>query len=243
MNTIITDHEQETVRSVNTATYAEPVGQSLSDVESYRTMSKAALMSLVIGVLSLSAFVFPIFVGIAPLAILFGFLGYRAAKKYPHEFTGVSVAMGGIALGCVSFFGAIGYHSYVYATEVREGYQRMTFGEDLKTDSEERPISEKAIAMNGQKVFLKGYVRSGLKSSGMKEFLMVGDFGECCFGKSPSISDIVLVKMPEGKTANFDYMLRRVHGTFKVNRRLQSGTLLANDVSGYVYELEADSYE
>jgi len=215
----------------------------MSDVDSYKSLSKAATVSVVIGLLSLTGFIFSVFVSLGLLAIIFGVIGFQTATKYSHEFTGAPVAIFGLMLGSISLFGGVGYHYYVYQTEIRKGYERVSFAADLKETAPGKQVSDKAIELDGKPIFLKGYVRPGLRTEGMTEFLMVGDFGDCCFGGNPKISELVMVKLPEGVTARYDWQLKKVHGTFKLNRRLQKGERIAKDITGYVYEIEADSFE
>lgn len=210
--------------------------------ERYTTLSKYAVVAMVVGVLSLIGFYFSIFMILGVIALVCGVAGYRTIRSAPHEFTGKLPAQLGMLLGLVSVFGGLGFHSYIYATEVRDGYERISFSGDLKTDSESRrAFTERAEDLDGKKIFLKGYVRPGLRRAGINEFLLVGDLGQCCFGGTPNISEVVLVKLPEDQVTHYDFGIRKIHGTFKLHNRLQEGDHIANDVRGFVYEIEADS--
>jgi hypothetical protein len=211
------------------------------EAELYRIRSKAATLSVLFGVLAMAGFLFTIFMLVAPLAMVLGWYGLQVIRRYPHEYMGKGFATVGLSLGALSLFGGSIFHTTIYLTEVREGYERITYYNDLK-NKVDLP-TERAQALDGQKVFLKGYVRSGLRRKGMTECLFVGDFGDCCFGGSPNLTEVVYVKLPEGKTTQFDYMLRRVHGTFRLNSKLQRGDRLADDVQGYIYEIEADFFD
>lgn len=219
----------------------EERGMNAPEAEFYRIRSKAATLSVVFGVMAMAGFLFTIFMLLAPLAMVLGWYGLQVIRRYPHEYMGKGFALFGLSLGSLSLFGGSIFHTTIYLTEVREGYERITYYNDLK-NKVDLP-TERAQALDGQKVFLKGYVRSGLRRKGMTECLFVGDFGDCCFGGSPNLTEVVYIKLPEGKTTQFDYMLRRVHGTFRVNSKLQSGDRLADDVQGYIYEIEADFFD
>jgi hypothetical protein len=210
------------------------------DVDLYKLRSKAATLSLLFGAFAMTGFIFMVFMALAPLAIVLGWHGLKVIRRYPEEYTGKGFATLGLLLGLLSLGGGSAYHATIYLTEVREGYQRITFYADLK-NKDERP-TDRAQELDGQKVFLKGYVRPGLRKDGLTEFLMVGDFGQCCFGGSPNLTEIVYIKMPKDVTTQYDYMLRRIHGTFRLNKRLQKGDRIASDVTGYFYQIDADHY-
>lgn len=211
-----------------------------SDAEMYQLRSKSATLALLFGVFSTVCFVFIVFMSLAPLAIVLGWHGLRVIRRYPEEYTGAGFAKLGIALGLLSLVGGSALHTTIYLTEVREGYERITFYADLKNKAE-KP-TDRAKELDGKKVFLKGYVRPGLRRDGLMEFLMVGDFGDCCFGGSPNLSEIVYIKMPPDQTTQYDYMLRKIHGTFRLNQKLQKSDQIANDVAGYIYQIDADYY-
>jgi len=209
--------------------------------EFYRIRSKAATLSVLFGVMAMAGYLFTIFMLLAPLAMILGWYGLQVIRRYPQEYMGKGMAMFGLSLGALSLFGGSVFHTAIYLTEVREGYERITYYNDLKNKTDFP--TDRAQALDGEKVFLKGYVRAGLRRKGMTECLFVGDFGDCCFGGSPNLTEVVYIKLPEGTTTQFDYMLRRVHGTFRLNSKLQRGDRLADDVQGYIYQIDADYFE
>jgi hypothetical protein len=210
------------------------------DLDLYQLRSKAATLSVLFGAFAMVGYIFVVFIALAPLAVALGWHGLRVIRRYPDEYTGKGFAIFGLLLGFLALVGGSAFHTTIYLTEVREGYQRITFYSDLKNKVAQE--TERARELDGQKVFLKGYVRPGLRKSGLTEFLMVGDFGQCCFGGSPNVTEIVYIKMPPDETTQYDYMLRRIHGTFRLNKGLQKGDRIANDVDGYIYQIDADYY-
>lgn len=218
-------------------------GRKFSDAEVYTSLSKNAVVAVVTGLLSLIGFYFPIFMVLGLVATVCGFAAYRTIRSCPHEFTGKIPAMLGMLMGLASVVGGMSFHSYIYATEVREGYERISFSSDLKTDANaQAPITKRSQELDGEKIFIKGYVRPGLRKNGISEFLLVGDLGQCCFGGSPKLSEVVRVKLPEDVVTYYDFGIRKIHGTFKLHERLQKADQIADDVEqGYVYEIEADS--
>ncbi len=204
----------------------------------YRSISKAAVLSVVFAVLGLMYFIGVIFAILPILAIGFGLHAHSSCKKYPEELTGRKAALIGLALSVLTLLGAGGMHAYIYSTEVPEGYQRISFY-DLKPNTKTQLwYSEKADDFDGKKVFLKGYVRPGDKKYELSSFIMVGDWGDCCFGGNPEITDVVGVSITTDDTVNYSLGLRRIGGTFRVNKN----PLRTNDdeVPQIVYEIHAD---
>lgn len=210
-----------------------------SNVTDYRAVSKAAVASIVLGVIGISSFLAQIFLVLPVLGIIFGLLGILAVRKYPDELVGGAVAKIGLLISAVCLITSVSMHTFIYATELPDGYQRISFG-DLKPSARRGKIfTRRSQELDGKKVFLKGYVRppSG-KKTGLKNFIMVGDFGDCCFGGDVAITDVVAVKIQTDDTVNYGYGLRRIGGTFKLNpNKIPGGE---EDVPQVYYEINAD---
>jgi hypothetical protein len=204
----------------------------------YRSVSKAAISSLVFAVFGLTSFVSPIFVVLPALGAGLGLVALANFKRFPDELVGKLAAQIGLVVSVVCLLASIALHSYVYATEVPEGYQRINFGLLRNNPKTALPFAENAKKLDGKKVFLKGYVRPGAKKTKLKNFIMVGDFGDCCFGGSPKITEVVAVDIKIDKTVNYSYALRRIAGTFKLNPN--SRRTNEKDVPQVFYELHAD---
>ena len=218
----------------------KPVKSAFSQEEVYQAVSKSAVASVIFGVLGLSAFLHQIFLLLPLLALLFGFLALKAIRQWPDELVGKSAAKIGLILGLVCLVASVAMHSFIYATEVPEGYRRISFAE-LKPSSraQKGAFPPRVQEFDGEKVFIKGYVRppSG-KQYGLKSFIMVGDFGDCCFGGDPEITDVVAIKITCDDTVNYGYGLRRIGGTFKLNPRTTVSD--EEEIPRVFYEIEAD---
>lgn len=205
----------------------------------YRAVSKAAVASVVFGVLGSFSIWASVFIILPLLGLAFALIARSNIRRYPEELTGKAPAAIGLVFNLLLLVGSIGYHSYVYATEVPEGYQRISFS-DLKPKPRESslPFSPKAKDLDGKKVFLKGWVRPSDKKSGLKQFILVGDFGSCCFGGSPKPTDVVAVDIVVDQTVDYSLMQRKIGGTFRLNTRpVQVGDA---EVPALYYQLEAD---
>ncbi len=205
----------------------------------YRSVSKSAVASIVFAILgALSSFVTPIFVLLPTLGAGFGLLSLLSFRRFPDELVGKLAAKIGLVVSLVCLVGSVGWHSYVYATEVPEGYQRISYAMLRDNPKTSLPFSEKAKQLDGQKVFLKGYVRPGAKKNNLKNFILVGDFGECCFGGSPKITEVVAINIQSDDTVNYSFALRRIGGFFRLNPATKR--IAEKDVPQVFYEIEAD---
>lgn len=205
----------------------------------YRSISKAAIACIVFAFLGLlTAFIAPHFVVIPLISLVFGVVALFNFRWFPTELMGKPVAIVGLVLSSLCFVGSTAYHSYIYATEVPEGYSRVSFGELRPNSRTPIPFAERAEELDGQKVFIKGYVRPSTKRRKLKEFILVGDFGSCCFGGSPKITDVVAVNIIVDQTVDYGYTLRRITGTFRLNK--QTKQTKEEDIPQIFYEIEAD---
>lgn len=205
----------------------------------YRAISKAAVASVVFAILGLFSLWASVFVVLPLLGLCLALVARSNLRRYPDELTGNKAAILGLTVNLVLLLGSTSFHTYVYITEVPEGYQRISFT-DLKPKPRESnlPYSPKAPDLDGKKVFIKGWVRPSDKKSGLKSFILVGDFGSCCFGGSPKPTDIVAVDIVIDETVDYSLMQRKIGGTFRLNTRpVQVGDA---ELPALYYQLEAD---
>jgi hypothetical protein len=205
----------------------------------YRAVSKAALASVVFAILGSFSLWASVFIILPLLGLIFAVIARSNLRRYPEELSGSTPAVIGLILNLLLLVGSIGFHTWVYATEVPEGYNRISFS-DLKPKPRESslPFSPKAKDLDGKKVFLKGWVRPSDKKSGLKKFILVGDFGSCCFGGSPKPTDVVAVEIVTDQTVDYSLMQRKIGGTFRLNTRpVQVGDA---EIPALYYQLEAD---
>ncbi len=81
--------------------------------------------------------------------------GWLGIQKYPTELSGKPVALIGLALNLLLSTIAPARHAYIYATEVPEGFERISFA-TLKSPmgAPDAPTKE-ALSLDGKKIFLK----------------------------------------------------------------------------------------
>lgn len=185
----------------------------------YRAMSSTAIASIVFAVIAVlfGLFFWPA-LGLAIIGVAVGLLAYRQIRRFPDEFDGKQIAVAGIVLNLVILLAGTGLHTYIYLTEVPEGYTRIQFYElQQDGDGPDQP-TEKAFEIDGQQIFLKGYIHPSSGSGLLKRFILVPDLGTCCFGGQPKSSDMIEVNLLGGETTKAGMTKKKLAGTFKLNQ-------------------------
>ncbi len=173
------------------------------------------------------------------LGVGFGLVALVGFRRYPEELVGKLAGQIGLIVSLICLVSSVGMHAVIYATEVPEGYQRISYSTLRNNPKTSLPFSEKAQELDGKKVFLKGYVRPGLKKTKLKDFILVGDFGDCCFGGNPKITEVVAIHIVDDeKTVDYGFALRRIAGVFRLNPNTKS--INEKDIPQVFYEIEAD---
>ncbi|TWT98986.1 DUF3299 domain-containing protein [Neorhodopirellula pilleata] len=208
----------------------------------YRAISRGAIVSIVFFVLALPGLL-PTFAPLLVLAlpgVIFAAFGLRAIKRYPAEFSGKNLALSGL-IGCAGLFiGGFAQHTYTYLTEVPDGYERVQFFKLQAPDNGPDVPTETALAIDGDQVFLKGYIHPSSGSGMLRQFILVPDLGTCCFGGQPKSSDMIEVSLPAGNSVRAGMTKRKLAGTFKVNHVPQKKTDFDNAL---FYKMRVDQYK
>ena len=207
--------------------------------EAYKSLSKMAVGSLLAMLVGLTGLMFPALLGFAALGIVFGILAWRSLRRYPDELTGRPAAALGLVGSVAVLVGGSILHSYVYMTEVPDGYARITFADlQPKTTSSRSDQPDLPTDLDGKRIFVKGYVHPGVASTGeIKKFILVPDMGTCCFGGQPKLTDMIEVTIRNAPGVRYSQFKRRLGGVFHVTNRLKPVT---GGLQGGLYELEAD---
>ncbi len=207
------------------------------EADDYRSTSRAAVIALVFAVLGLTAFVLP-WLAILPLIGVFaGIVGLNAIKKFPDELLGKPLAIAGLAISGLTLVIAPAYHGYIYATEVPEGYTRVSFFTLMADKGQPDVPTNDALQWNGQQIFIKGYVHpSSMSSPEAKKFVIVPDLGTCCFGGQPPLTHMIEVTLTGDQYAHKDFYKKRLAGKFTVNNYLKP----IDGLQGVYYQLRAD---
>lgn len=203
----------------------------------YRALSKTAVASVVmfavgmVGWLLWPGLVFGI------VGLILSVWAIRTIRAYPEEFSGGGLAKLGLVANLVLLVGGIGYHSYVYATEVPEGYTRMKFWQLQQPDGAADRPTLAAVDASGKKIFLKGYIHPTSGSGQLRRFILVPDMGTCCFGGQPKSSDMIDVTLTGGQTVQSNVLIKKLAGEFQV---LPYGMEMPGFENGIFYQFKVD---
>jgi hypothetical protein len=204
----------------------------------YRALSSLAVISLIVGLLSVLT-LFDWFWLVLPVCgILLGVCAWRNVKSRPTELTGLALAKLAVALSVLFLFAGPSWLTYEFLHEVPEGSEPISYSTlqpDVTVPGEKIPPA--ALALDGKRVFIKGFVYPGGKQKeGIKTFVLVRDRGDCCFGGNPKITDRIQVTLNDPLRLRMEDL--RLHGVAGVFHVKPSGAV--GGIGGVFYHLEAD---
>ncbi|MDB4679265.1 DUF3299 domain-containing protein [Rhodopirellula sp.] len=205
----------------------------------YRAISSTAITSLVFAGLGFvgGLFLWPA-LGLSLIGFMTAWVGYRQIRKYPQEYEGLNIAAAGMCLNALIVIGGSSMHAYVYLTEVPEGYTRVQFYElQQETSQSIDAPTQRAIEIDGESVFLKGYIHPSSGSGMLKRFILVPDLGTCCFGGQPKSCDMIEVTLTDGQSTKAGLTKKKLAGTFLLNTAPRRVTDFDNSV---FYRMKVD---
>lgn len=197
----------------------------------YRAIHTGAIVGLVLGLLSFSAVLaadhsLESCLVVAPIPVLGMFVSLRSwgrIRREREQYTGGWMAAAGFALSLVFLTVGLAYGGYVYATEVREGYTRISFDEMKPDEVEHRGgliVPPDIAALDGKQVYIKGYIRpdSVAVPKGIDRFLLVRDNNQCCFGDLSKIKyhDQIDVDMAGSLRVDFTQGVLGIGGVLRI---------------------------
>lgn len=217
----------------NDDTYVSPP----DGYEAYRAIDKAAVASVILGIISFLGFFFPSLLALALFGLMLGILAIRNIRRFPMELVGMTPAVVGVLVSGGVLLAGASYHIHVYATEVPDGYARISFSNLQPARAHpELPVSPESLELDGKKVFIKGYVYPDGQKKNIKKFILVPDMGTCCFGGQPKLTDMIEVTLEDPKRIEYAIKKRKLGGTLRVDTALKP----VSGLNGVFYQLEAD---
>lgn len=107
------------------------------------------------------------------------------------------------------------------STVRRGGIRDLTFDDlefDIERDADFKRdmLGEKIEALNEQKVILRGYMNPSFHQSGIKEFVLLRDNQECCFGPGAYVYHNVQIELEGGATTEYRIRPVTVEGTLTI---------------------------
>jgi len=77
-------------------------------------------------------------------------------------------------------------------------------------------LTKKIEGLDEKKIRIRGYMLPSFQQKGIKQFVLVRDNMQCCFGPGAALYDCILVEMDEGKSTSFTIRPISVEGTFEI---------------------------
>lgn len=111
----------------------------------------------------------------------------------------------------------------VHAAERRAGgkVNEITF-DDVKLEMEKGDpydpslLSDKVKKLEGKEIRIRGYILPSFQQTGIKQFILVRDNMECCFGPGAMLHDCIVVEMVPPREATFTVRPVSVEGKFSI---------------------------
>jgi hypothetical protein len=202
----------------------------------YRALCPTAVVSIVIGTLSIPTLVFWFSWLWAVMPLVGIGLGWHAAQRIrqaPSEWTGLGLARLGIGLSAGLWIAGYGWLIFAGVRGVPYGYTLVRY-DQLQSDpnAPAEPIPQSARELHEKKIFIKGYMQPRRQQTGIKEFILCPTNGECPFCiPNPKRTEMIRVVLQGDLETVFTTHLIGVGGRFQVD---------TDDRSGIPYGLEAD---
>lgn len=87
-------------------------------------------------------------------------------------------------------------------------------------------LTDNVTELDGKRIAIRGYILPNAQKR-MREFVLVRDNQECCFGPGAALYDCILVSMEPGQLAEFSVRPVTVEGAFRIEPFEISGRTLA----------------
>jgi hypothetical protein len=215
----------------SSATLESYESTAAEETASYRAIHTGAIIGFVLGVLSVCTLITALSsietcLMVVPIPVLGMFVSLRSwarIRREPELFTGGWLAMAGFVLSLVFLTVGLTYGGFVYATEVPDGYERISFAGMKPTEVQERggvAVPPEIADLAGKRVFIKGYIRPDSVSTtrGIDRFLLVRDNNQCCFGDLSKIKyyDQIDVDMEGPLRVDFSQGVFKIGGVLEI---------------------------
>ena len=188
----------------------------------YRPIPILAPVTLFLGLFSFLGLLSIIGLGVGLFGTIFGVACLVQIHRSKNELGGKIMTRIGFALSLVFLISGSSRHAYIIAVEVPEGYRRVSFYQDISikgllTEKGQTSIHPDVMPLDGEKIFLKGFMFPTQQIAGITSFVLVKDNKECCFGGNPKLTDMILVRLQDGLKTTYSTKMVSVAGGFRIN--------------------------
>jgi hypothetical protein len=194
-------------------------------------------VSVLLGALSFLSFIGWFMFAVPVLAVVTGVVALKRIRKSPLELTGRGLAYAGVVLAIVFWVVSIVWNVFDRYYSVPSGYESIAFSElDPEADRPDARVSERAVFLDGRKVFLRGFMYPGKQKTGLREFLLMDDNGACAFcNPTPKPSRMIRVRLPGDMRIGYTTQLIGIGGKLTVHTDPAE-----SEMGGLVYQIDAD---
>jgi len=77
-------------------------------------------------------------------------------------------------------------------------------------------LTPKVKELDGKTIRIRGFILPSFQQTGIRQFVLVRDNMQCCFGPGALLHDCILVEMASGATTTFTVRPVSVEGTFSI---------------------------
>jgi hypothetical protein len=95
-------------------------------------------------------------------------------------------------------------------------FDDLKFPMDKAAKFERSMLTPKVQSLFGERIRIRGYMFPTPQKRGIKQFVLVRDNMECCFGPGAALYDCVLVTMEPGETTEYSIRPIAVEGEFRL---------------------------
>ena len=99
---------------------------------------------------------------------------------------------------------------------VDQTFDDIKFDIEPDGDFERSMLTDEIRELDGRRIRIRGYILPTAQKRGIREFVLVRDNQECCFGPGAALYDCILVTMEPGATTEFTVRPIAVEGEFRV---------------------------
>ena len=206
----------------------------------YRAVSGLAVWCLILGLLSSLTFLGWWMAVIPAGAIALAWVALRRIRRNPLETAGIGIVRCGVGLAVGFWVIGYGWQVYQLREECPDGYKPITFALlQPAADDIEQKIPDKAVNLDRLDVFIRGYMVPGKQRSGLKDFVLSEDQGDCQYCKAmPRTTQLVKVKLKP--PLSVPYTSRKIGVAGKFTAVYDAKDPKRAELGGLVYQIEAE---
>lgn len=207
----------------------------------YRPIPLLVPISMGFVFLSLTAAMMAELITVPVVGAILAFVALRQIRASAGNLSGGWMALISLVAQVAMTVSFTAMHVYSYATEVPEGFERVSFAADISkkgfvNEGGFLGIHPDVQKLVNQKVMIKGYMYPTKSIEGLTSFVLCRDNGDCCFGGQPKTTDMILVHMKGTNHVRFRQGLVAVAGVFRAEPTVDETGLQP------VYQLECDYF-